>query len=368
MVINITDTVVGIAVGTRPEIIKMAPIIRFCKQNKIRLLLIHTGQHYSFEMDRIFFKELGLPEPSYNLEVGSGSHAKQTGLLLRRMEEVLMHEKLSILLVEGDTNSVLAGGLVAAKLNIPVGHVEAGLRSYDSEMPEEINRILVDHLSNFLFAPTDLAENILVKEGIPKEKIFVTGNTIVDAVYENLLLSRKNIHILPKFGIEEKQFFLLTLHRQENVDNPEKLQRVFMGLDLIYSQYSIPILYPIHPRTKKRVYQFGLKPPKGVVLCEPLGYLEFLHLLSKSRLVLTDSGGIQEEACILKIPCVTLRENTERPETLEVGSNILAGTDPSVMLMGVQKMLAKKNQWLNPFGDGKSGQRIVNIVLENLGT
>ena len=360
------DRVIGIAVGTRPEIIKMAPIIRFCEKNNIRQLLIHTGQHYSFEMDKIFFRELSLPPPSYNLEVGSGSHGKQTGLLLRKMEEVLMRENISILLVEGDTNSVLAGGLAAAKLNIPVGHVEAGLRSYDKRMPEEINRILVDHVSSFLFAPTQLAENILIKEGIPKERIFVTGNTIVDAVYENLLLSDTNLDLLSRFGIKEKQFFLLTLHRQENVDDPERLQKVFAGLDLIYSKYNMPILYPIHPRTKKRIAQFKLNLPNGVVLCEPVGYLEFLHLLSKSSLVLTDSGGIQEEACILKIPCVTLRENTERPETLEVGSNILVGTDPSAILKGIKKMLGKKNQWVNPFGDGKSGQRIVNIVLENL--
>ena len=357
---------IAIVVGTRPEIIKMAPIIRYCEREKIRTILIHTGQHYSFEMDRIFFHDLKLPEPSYNLEVGSHSHGKQTGLLLTRLEDVLMEEKPSIVLVEGDTNSVLAGGLVSVKMGISVGHVEAGLRSYDREMPEEINRVIVDHLSSLLFAPTESAKNILLNEGISHDKIGVTGNTIVDAVQENLLLVEHPKEYLEKFGVQSHEYMVITLHRQENVDNAEKLANVFSGLELVHSEFKMPIIYPIHPRTRKRISQFQIKVPSCVILTDPLGYLSFLGLFNLSRLVLTDSGGIQEEACILKIPSVTLRENTERPETLEVGSNMLAGTDPHRILESTRQMMNRECVWENPFGDGSSAQHIMRMVMRNI--
>lgn len=353
---------IAIVVGTRPEIIKMAPIIRYCRKNSINTVLIHTGQHYSYEMDRIFFRELELDDPDYNLEVGSHSHARQTALLLTRIEDVLVKESPHVVLVEGDTNSVLAGGLTAAKLHIPVGHVEAGLRSYDREMPEEINRILVDHISTFCFAPTESTKNILLQEGVDPSKIFVTGNTIVDAVYQNQILAEKEKDILKRFEIEPSKYFLCTLHRQENVDHIHKLKNIFKGLKMVCLQFKIPIIYPIHPRTKKRLEQFKIKIPEGVILSEPLGYFPFLYLLKNSALALTDSGGIQEESCILQIPCVTLRENTERPETLEVGSNLLAGTDPKKILLSAKQMINKKNVWENPFGDGKSAHHIVSIL------
>ncbi len=356
---------IAIVVGTRPEIIKMAPIIRYCSEHSIDTVLIHTGQHYSYEMDRIFFGELQLNDPDYNLEVGSHSHAKQTALLLTRIEEVLIKENPDVVLVEGDTNSVLAGGLTAAKLHIPVGHVEAGLRSYDREMPEEINRILVDHISTFCFAPTENTQNILLKEGLDPSKVFVTGNTIVDAVFQNQILAEKEKNVLDRFKIEPSKYFLCTLHRQENVDHIGKLKNIFKGLKKVYHEFNRPIVYPIHPRTKKRLEQFKIKVPEGVILSEPLGYFPFLYLLKNTELVLTDSGGIQEEACILQIPCITLRENTERPETLEVGSNLLVGTDPEKILSSAKGILNKKTKWKNPFGDGKSAKTIVEILFDN---
>ncbi len=357
---------IAIVVGTRPEIIKMSPIIRECKNTNLNYILIHTGQHYSYALDKIFFEELELPLPHYNLEIGSGSHAEITGKCLINIEKVLVKEQPDVVLVEGDTNSVLAGGLAASKLHIKVGHVEAGLRSHDRSMPEEINRILVDHLSDFLFTPTHLAQSNLLEEGINEKKIFITGNSIVDAVHQNLEIAKKCPQILEKLNIEPNRYFLLTSHRQENVDDKTRLEGILNGLEFIYERWNLPIIYPIHPRTKKRLEEFGLQLPKGISVTEPLGFLEFLYLEANSLLILTDSGGIQEEACILKVPCVTLRDNTERPETLTVGANILVGTNPSHILEGVTEMIDKSRNWDNPLGDGKTGRRILNILKEFL--
>jgi len=353
---------IAVILGTRPEIIKMSSLIRLGQRKKIDYFIIHTNQHYSYNLDKIFFKELNLPSPKYNLKVGSGTHGKQTGKMLIKIEEVLLKEKPDIVLVEGDTTTVLAGGLAAEKLHIKVGHIEAGLRSYFREMPEEINRILVDHLSDFLFAPTKLAKDILIKEGIPKEKIFITGNTIVDAVLENLKISQKKSKILEELKLKKNHYFLVTLHRQENVDFKERLKNILKGLELIFNKLSLPIIYPLHPRTKKMIKTFNLKIPQGVKIIEPLGFLDFLKLEANALLVLTDSGGVQEETCILKVPCVTLRDNTERPETLKVKSNILAGSNPQKIVKSVKKMLNSKREWKNPFGDGKSGRKILNII------
>jgi UDP-N-acetylglucosamine 2-epimerase (non-hydrolysing) len=252
--------------------------------------------------------------------------------------------------------------LAAAKLQIPVGHIEAGLRSYDRSMPEEVNRVIADHISNYLFAPTEKAARVLINEGIAKESIFVTGNTIVDAVYRNIEIARRKSKILEKLGLEAGRFFLVTAHRQENVDKEDRLRNIFEGLRMIAEKYRMPLIYPIHPRTRKRVEEFGLSIPSGVVLSEPVGYLDFLSLESRAALVLTDSGGVQEETCILQVPCVTLRDNTERPETIEVGSNLLAGVSPEKIMYAVEKMLKAKRNWPNPFGDGKSGERIAGII------
>ncbi|MCD6232863.1 UDP-N-acetylglucosamine 2-epimerase (non-hydrolyzing) [bacterium] len=351
-----------IILGTRPEIIKMSSIIRECQKRKIDYFILHTNQHYSENLDRIFFKELELPKPKYNLNVGSGTHAEETGKMLIGIEKVLIKEKPDIVLVQGDTNTVLAGALAAVKLGMKVGHIEAGLRSYFREMPEEINRILTDHCSDFLFTSTKKAKDILLSEGIPKKRVFVTGNTIVDAVYQNLKLAKKKSKILDKLKLKKENYFLVTVHRQENVDKKERLEEILESLGLIYAKFNLPVIYPIHPRTRKMIARFDLSIPKGVRLIEPIGFLDFLQLQANTKLVLTDSGGVQEESCILKIPCVTLRNNTERPETLEVGSNILAGATPKKVLRCVSRMLNKKRNWKNPFGDGKAGEEIINII------
>jgi len=355
---------IAIALGTRPEIIKMSPVIRELEKRRQDYFVLHTGQHYSYNLDRVFFEELKLPQAKYNLEVGSGSHAQQTASILIGVEKVLQDDTPDVLLVEGDTNSVLGSALAATKLHIKVGHVEAGLRSYDRNMPEEINRILTDHCSDYLFAPTPKARQILLGEGIPEEKIFVTGNTIVDAVFQNLEIAKGNSSSeLRTLNLEPKNYFLVTLHRQENVDNPRRLASILEGLDKLAAEFRVPIVYPVHPHSLKKMKEFGLNPQK-ITLIEPVSFLDFLNLESNARLILTDSGGVQEEACILGVPCVTLRDNTERPETLEVGSNVLAGTLPGNILRCAQLMLHRENKWSNPFGDGRAGERIVKIIME----
>jgi len=350
---------ISIILGTRPEIIKMSPIIRECEKQGLDYFILHTGQHYSYNLDKIFFEELELPLPKYNLDVGSGTHAEETGKMLMGIEKILNEERSDIILVEGDTNTVLAGALAASKLHIKVGHVEAGLRSYDRTMPEEINRVLADHVSDYLFAPTEKAKMNLLREGIEEDKIFVTGNTIVDAVYQNLEIAKRKVDILNKLNLNPEGYFLVTAHRQENVDAKDRLKGILEGLEFVHDEFNLPIIYPIHPRTMRRIEEFGLKVPKGVELIEPLGFLEFLQLEANAKLVLTDSGGVQEETCILKVPCVTLRNNTERAETLEVGSNVLAGVNQNKILAGAEIMLSKERNWENPLGDGKAGERIV---------
>ncbi|MDD5638798.1 MAG: UDP-N-acetylglucosamine 2-epimerase (non-hydrolyzing) [Candidatus Pacebacteria bacterium] len=351
-----------IILGTRPEIIKMSPIIRECQKRHLNFSILHTNQHYSQNLDKIFFKELNLPQPRYNLNVGSGTHAEQTAKILLGIEKILIKEKPDIVLVEGDTNTVLAGALAAAKLHIKIGHIEAGLRSYDREMPEEINRILTDHCSDLLFAPTKKAKEILLQEGISSKKIFVIGNTIVDAVFQNIKLAEQKSEILKKLHLQKEEYFLLTAHRQENVDNRERLKGILKGVELISQKFSLPVIYSIHPRTRKMLKKFKLSVSTNINLIEPLGYLDFLKLQKNAKLILTDSGGIQEEACIMKVPCVTLRDNTERPETLLVKSNILAGTNPQKIMKSAKKMLNLKKQWKNPFGNGTAAEKILEVI------
>lgn len=354
---------IAIVLGTRPEIIKMSPIVRECMRNGLDYFILHTGQHYSYNMDKVFFEQLELPEAEYNLDVGSGLHGEQTGKILLGVEKILQKEKSDVVLVEGDTNTVLAGSLAATKLHIKTGHVEAGLRSYDRTMPEEINRVLTDHCSDYLFAPTEKSRQILLREDIPDGKIFVTGNTIVDAVYQNLSISEGKVNPLNDLELVRNRYFLVTAHRQENVDVKERFEGIINGLELIADEFGLPVVYPIHPRARKMMNHFGLK-ANGIELIEPVDYLSFLQLESKAKLVLTDSGGVQEETCILRVPCVTLRDNTERPETIEINSNVLVGTEPERIFEGVKLMLERKNNWRNPFGDGKAGKRIVEILSE----
>ncbi len=351
----------SIIIGTRPEIIKMSSIVRECERRGLDYFILHTGQHYSYNMDKVFFKQLELPAPKYNLDVGSGSHAQETGKMLIGIEKILLRENPDIVLLEGDTNTVLAGALAASKLHIKVAHIEAGLRSYDKKMPEEINRILTDHISDYLFAPTQKAKDILLKEGIPEDKIFVTGNTIVDAVYRNLKIANKRLSILEKLNLKPKNYFLVTLHRQENVDDRERFTEILRSLEQLARQFSLPVIYPLHPRSKRRMEEFGIKADR-VKLMPPFDFFSFLQLESNAKLILTDSGGVQEESCILAVPCVTLRDSTERPETIAVGSNTLSGSNLREILQSVESMLNRGDSWVNPLGDGKTGKRIIEIL------
>jgi UDP-N-acetylglucosamine 2-epimerase (non-hydrolysing) len=353
---------VAVVVGTRPEIIKMSPIIRQCEQNGVDYFIIHTGQHYSYNMDQVFFEDLELPRPKYHFTVGSGFHGEQTGKMLTEIEKVLINETPDVLLVEGDTNTVLAGALAAVKLHIDVGHVEAGLRSYDRIMPEEINRVLTDHISNFLFAPTEQSKQNLLNEGIDENKIFVTGNTIVDAVNQNLELSNKKTNVMERLRLTHNNYFLVTTHRSENVDDKERFQGILSGLQDLQKKFQKQIIFPIHPRSRKKMDEFGLS-AEGITFVEPQGIFDFLQLENHAKLILTDSGGVQEEACILGIPCVTLRKNTERPETIEVGLNMLAGTQPDDIVDAVSMMVHRTGMQENPFGSGTSGSTIMKILI-----
>ena len=359
---------IAIVLGTRPEIIKMSSVIRECEQKNLDYFILHTGQHYSYEMDQVFFEQLQLPEARYNLDVGSGNHGEQTGKILAGIEKVLLQEMPDAVLVQGDTNTVLAGALAASKLHINVGHVEAGLRSYDRRMPEETNRVLTDHCSDYLFAPTQKAKKILLGEGIPSDMIYVTGNTIVDAVQQNMEIAAKSTSILDDLDIEPGEYFLATAHRQENVDDQIKLTGLLKGLENLSEEFDMPVIYPVHPRSLKRIREFGISTNGTITLIDPVDFLSFLQLEKNASLILTDSGGVQEESCILGVPCVTLRSNTERPETIEVGANVLSGTEPERIVECARNMIERERTWENPFGDGKAGERIgkvMDMVLQN---
>ncbi len=365
---------IALVLGTRPEIIKLSPLIRLFQKKKVPHFVIHSGQHYSYAMDKLFFEDLDLPTPRYRLDVrskGALSQSEQTGRLLIEIEKVLIKEMPYCVLVQGDTNTVLAGAMTVSKFSTTkeftgvqmlLGHVEAGLRSYDRSMPEEINRFISDHISDLLFAPTKNGAAILAKEGVAREKIFMTGNTIVDAVQANVKIARRSSKILDTLGVKRGNYFLLTLHRQENVDNKQRLKSVLEGLNLIGKTFGHEIIFPIHPRTVHKIRQFGYELPKGIRAIEPVGFLDFLLLESEARLLLTDSGGVQEESMILRVPCVTLRDNTERPETVTCGANRLAGAQPKVMLAAARHMLKSKRRWKNVLGDGRAAERILKIV------
>jgi len=354
---------IGIIVGTRPEIIKMAPVIRECQDRAIPYFIIHSNQHYSEEMDSIFFKELELPKPHYNLGVGSGLHSNQTGNILIKMEPILLDEKPDVVFVQGDTNTVLAGALAASKLNIKVGHIEAGLRSYDRTMPEETNRIMTDHISDYLFAVGPNQEKILATEGIESEKIHTVGNTVSDSLFQHLELAESKSTILEDLELVSKEYFLVTAHRASNVDIEAHLRELLGLFDTLHQKYSQTIVWPIHPRTQAKLKEFGIDVPSYLKLLPPIGYLDFIHIQKHAQLILTDSGGIQEEACLLGVPCITLRENTERPESIEVGANVLVGRDANKALAAADSWLATNDfSWENPFGDGRVAKRIIDIV------
>ncbi len=357
--------------GTRPEIIKLAPIIRLARERNVPFFIIHTGQHYSYELDEIFFAELDLPAPAYDLGIASGgSHlqGEHTGRMLIDIEKILLQERPDLVFVQGDTNTVLAGALAVRKLRTAPSylttklcHVEAGLRSYDDTMTEEINRIVADQLCDYLFVPSDLAKLYLLREGIPGDRIFVTGNTIVDSVHH--ARSRMDASsILTTLGLAHGGYILATVHRQENVDDPERFRNILTSFDRVFAAHQLPIIYSCHPRSKKMMERFGLSLSHGVRAIIPVGFFDALRLQKHARLVMTDSGGIQEEASILQVPCVTLRNNTERPETTMAGVNSVAGTDPDRILEAVNIMMEKSHEWRPLYGDGHAAEKIFGIL------
>lgn len=362
---------VAVVVGTRPGIIKLSPVIRALEKRSLDYFIAHTGQHYSYNMDKEFFKELELPEPDYKNEAVKETelHGTQTAEMIKGLEEAFIKEKPQIVIVGGDANTNLAGALAARKLGISVAHVEAGLRSDDWRMPEEHNRVMIDHISEYLFPPTERAKRNLLADNV-KGEIEIIGNTVVDACQQNLELARKKSEILQELQLSSKEYFLLTAHREENVDAKEKLLGILKATKRLSEEYDNKIVFPIHPRTEERIEEFGLEKKfqsiKNLAIIEPLGYLDFLSLLDNCKLVLTDSGGIQEEACILEIPCVTLRDNTERLETVEVGANLVAGSKPEKILKATAEMLSREKSWENPFGDGNAGKKIIQFLKKKL--
>lgn len=345
-------------VGARPQFIKAAPVSRELRKEH-REILVHTGQHYDHEMSKIFFDGLRLPEPDYNLGVGSGSHGKQTGNMLTALERVMLDEKPDLVLVYGDTNSTLAGALAAVKLHIPVAHVEAGLRSFNRKMPEEINRVVTDHVSDLLFCPTQTAVDNLKNEGIEKG-VWLTGDVMLDALLENIEVAEEKSDILDKLGLSDESYLLATVHRPSNTDYRENLLSIMEA----FLEIEEPVVIPLHPRTEKALKRFGLydrlSEDASVMLTAPLGYLDFLKLERHARMILTDSGGVQKEAYFLQKPCITLREETEWVETLEDGWNVLVGSRFSEIVAFVKSSpLARKS--FEAFGNGNASELISSV-------
>lgn len=357
-----TESDICFVLGTRPEIIKLSPVIRECENRDISFSIVHTGQHYSEDLDNVFFNQLDLPVPDYNLDVGSDTHGRQTAEMISGIESLLEERQPEVVTVQGDTNSVLAGGIAASKMaDIEVAHVEAGLRSFDRDMPEEINRRLVDHVADYLFAPTELAKQNLRDENLSADRITVTGNTIVDAVKQNVQLAHQRSDVLEMLGVNDS-FALLTAHREENVDDRDRFQSILDGVDRVADEFGLQVIYPIHPRAREQLDEFALNTPTPITVIDPLDFLDFLVLEDKATVVLTDSGGVQEETCILGTPCVTLRDNTERPETVEVGANRIVGVAPDSIYEGTREMLAIDHDWKNPFGDGTASKQILDAI------
>lgn len=357
-------------VGARPNFMKVAPIVAAMKKrpNNFLPLVVHTGQHYDAAMSDSFFRDLELPEPDTHLGVGSASHAAQTAAVMERFEPVVLSEKPDWVLVVGDVNSTIACALVCVKLGVKVAHVEAGLRSRDRTMPEEINRLLTDQIADLLFTPSQDADENLVNEGIPRERIRFVGNIMIDSLQRHVRAAR-SLPTREQLGINDIDFALLTLHRPSNVDTRESFERILAALEVIAAK--LPIVFPVHPRTRKTIAELGLSSRvesiKELRTVEPLRYLDFLNLTSSARLVLTDSGGIQEETTALGIPCLTLRENTERPITVEMGTNVVVGTDTTRIIAAAKAALngsANKEVRQPPLWDGHTSERILDALEE----
>ncbi len=355
-------------IGARPQFIKAAPFSAVFRQQH-KEILVHTGQHYDANMSDVFFNELGIPKPEYNLGVGSGNHGVQTGRMLEKIEELLLCEKPDGMLVYGDTNSTLAGALAASKLHIPVFHIEAGLRSFNMIMPEEQNRILTDHISTILSCPTQTAVDNLAREGITKG-VHNTGDVMYDAVLYNIEIAKSrfswdklisDMHVLEGsvLNLTAKNYYLATVHRAENTDDKRRLCAIFEA----FSEMDMPVLMPIHPRTRKLILQYDII-PTNVILIEPVGYLPMLMLTSNAKKVLTDSGGLQKEAWMLETPCVTIREQTEWIETLECGWNVLVHVNKEDILNKAMNTKPDINKRGNPFGDGHAAEKIVEVLKD----
>lgn len=358
-------------VGARPNFMKIAPLMAaYGKHPGIEPLLVHTGQHYDAAMSELFFRQLGIPEPDINLEVGSASHASQTAEIMKAFEPVMLEHRPDVVLVVGDVNSTIACGLVAVKLGARLVHVEAGLRSRDRAMPEEINRVLTDTISDLLFCTEQSGVDNLLAEGVPQDRVFLVGNVMIDTLLKNRAQAEQST-ILDQLGLASRAYAPLTLHRPSNVDDPETFGRILDALEVI--QRDLPVIFPVHPRTRAVLKQSPLgsrvEGMSGLRLIDPLGFLDFLKLMSEARLVLTDSGGIQEETTILGVPCLTLRENTERPITIEIGSNRLVGTDTRAILDAYHAVTSGQQSTGQqpPLWDGKAAERIVEIILRELG-
>jgi len=339
-------------VGARPQFIKAAPVSRVLRLDHKEFLL-HTGQHYDDEMSDLFFRQLEIPAPDLNLEVGSGRHGAQTGAMLPGIESVAIDQKPDWLLVYGDTNSTLAGALVGAKLHVPVAHVEAGLRSYDRRMPEEVNRLVADHLATLLLCPTHIAVDNLRREGIT-EGVRIVGDVMYDAFLQNRDIARKHCRILEDLGLERERYQLLTVHRAENVDSPESLAAILHGV----FESGLKVVFPVHPRTRAALSSTGQRVPENVVLIDPVGYLEMLTLEDNAQAIVTDSGGVQKEAYFAGRPCITLRHTTEWTETVDAGWNVLAGTDPATIANAMREF---RPAGARPsfYGDGDAADQVV---------
>ena len=353
-------------VGARPNYMKVAPLVDALRSvPDIEQVLLDTGQHYDEVMARVFLKDLSLPAPDRSLAVGSGSHAVQTAKVMIGFETVCLEEKPDLVVVVGDVNSTVAAALVAAKLRIPCAHVEAGLRSFDRAMPEEINRLVTDQLADILLTPSAEANDNLRREGIPAERIHLVGNIMIDTLMRYRPVAGFE-RVAGRFGISERAYAVLTLHRPSNVDDRDAFVSIAAALRTIGE--TMPVVFPVHPRTRARIAAFDLGPLLDrILLTEPLGYLDFLSLMSHAAVVLTDSGGMQEETTVLGIPCLTLRENTERPITLTEGTNRLVGTDPAAILEGFQAALGQPPRGRMPaLWDGQAAVRIVKVLQEFL--
>jgi UDP-N-acetylglucosamine 2-epimerase (non-hydrolysing) len=354
-------------VGARPNLMKIAPLMAaYATRDDLDPLLVHTGQHYDANMSELFFRQLGIPEPDLNLGVGSGSHAVQTAEIMRAFEPVVLEHRPDAVVVVGDVNSTIACGLVAVKLGVKLVHVEAGLRSFDRGMPEEINRVLTDAISDLLLCTEQSGVDNLAREGVDPERVHLVGNLMIDTLLRHRQQAEDS-RILEQLAIGGRDFAVLTLHRPSNVDDAASLSRLLDALEVV--QGDMPIVFPAHPRTRSQLSRFGLDARvdglSNLRVLDPLGYLDFLKLMASARLVLTDSGGIQEETTILKVPCLTLRENTERPITVEMGSNHVVGQDPEQIVAAYRKVLDEGTRSLRtpPLWDGRAAERIVEVLV-----